>query len=88
MTTREKFLSPEFIREIFVADNLYASNGATPNALVVEPDPMNFVVGIEQEVSVNNFVDEDMNTKVKVWEILTPKIRRPTSICEITGITA
>jgi hypothetical protein len=49
---------------------------------------MNFVVGIEQEVSVNNFIDEDMNTKGKVWEILTPKIRRPTSICEITGITA
>jgi hypothetical protein len=56
--------------------------------LSVVAGPMNFVVGIEQEVSVNNFIDEDMNTKGKVWEILTPKIRCPTSICEITGITA
>jgi uncharacterized linocin/CFP29 family protein len=88
ITAREKLLGPGFIREIFVSDNLYASNGATTSALVVEPGPMNFVVGIEQEVSVNNFIDEDMNTKGKVWEILTPKIRRPTSICEITGITA
>jgi uncharacterized linocin/CFP29 family protein len=88
ITAREKLLGPGFIREIFVSDNLYASNGATTSALVVEPGPMNFVVGIEQEVSVNNFIDEDMNTKGKVWEILTPKIRRPTSICEITGISA
>jgi uncharacterized linocin/CFP29 family protein len=88
ITAREKLLGPGFIREIFVSDNLYASNGAVTSALVVEPGPMNFVVGIEQEVSVNNFIDEDMNTKGKVWEILTPKIRRPTSICEITGITA
>jgi hypothetical protein len=88
ITDREKLLGSGFICEIFVSDKFYASNGVTTSALVVEPGPMNFIVGIEQEVSVNNFIAEDMNTKGIVWEILAPKIRRHTSICEITVITA
>jgi len=46
ITSMEKLLGPGFVREIFVTDNLYASNGVTTSALVVEPDPMNFVVRI------------------------------------------
>ncbi len=49
---------------------------------------MNFVLGIGQEISVYNWQDQDMNTVGKVWEIaVAPFIKRPTSICEITGIT-
>jgi uncharacterized linocin/CFP29 family protein len=76
-----------FIRDVFVSDNLYASNAATTSVLVVEPNPMNFVLGVAQDVSVYNFTDENMNTKGKVWEIAVPFIKRPTSICEITGVT-
>jgi hypothetical protein len=42
---------------------------------------------LESCLNVSNFIDENMNTKDKVWEILTPKIPRP-PICENTGITA
>ncbi len=72
---------------IWTSDNLYTSAGATTSALVVEPNPLNFALGIAQDVSVYNYQDSDMNTLGKVWEIVAPMIRRPTSICEITGIT-
>ena len=48
---------------------------------------MNFVLGIDQEISVYNWQDQDMNTIGKIWEVAAPFIKRPTSICEITGIT-
>jgi len=55
--------------------------------LLVEANPLNFVAGIGQEITVNNWLDQDMNTLGKVWEVAAPFIKRPTSICEITGIT-
>ena len=86
-TALQVLKSSGYLRDVFVSDNLYASNAAVTSALVVEPGPMNFVVGIGQEVSVYNWQDQDMNTVGKVWEIAAPFIKRPTSICEITGIT-
>lgn len=85
-TAREKVL-PMIGGRIWVSDNLYASNDAVTSALLVEPGPLNFVLGVAQEYSVYNWQDADMNTLGKVWGIMTPFIKRPTSICEITGIT-
>jgi uncharacterized linocin/CFP29 family protein len=85
-TALQVLTSSGFIRDIFVSDNLFAAAAATTSALVVEANPMNFVLGVGQEISVYHFTDENMNTKGKVWEIAVPFIKRPTSICEITGI--
>ncbi len=57
---------------IWTSDNLYTSAGATTSALVVEPNPLNFALGIAQDVSVYNCQDSDMNTLGKVWEIVAP----------------
>ena len=85
-TALQVLKSSGYLRDIYVSDNLYASNGAVTSALVVEPGPLNFVLGVGQEISVYNWQDADMNTKGKVWEIAAPFVKRPTSICEITGI--
>lgn len=29
----------------------------------------------------------NMNRKFKVYEVLAPHVKRPTSICEVTGLT-
>ena len=61
-------------------------NDAVKSALVVEPGPMNFVLGVGQEISVYNWQDKDMNTLGKVWEVAAPFIKRPTSIPNLSRI--
>ncbi|MDH5441471.1 MAG: family 1 encapsulin nanocompartment shell protein [Candidatus Bathyarchaeota archaeon] len=82
----------EKIREIcrggvYVSDSLYASGGGTDSALIVEPGPENFELGIGQDITTFMQQDENMNTVGKVYEVVAPRIKRPTSICEITGLT-
>lgn len=72
---------------ILVSDNLKTSAGAATNALVVEPLEQNFEMARGQDLRTRAFEDEDMNLKCKVFEIVAPRIKRPTSICEITGLT-
>jgi uncharacterized linocin/CFP29 family protein len=72
---------------IYVSDNLYSSGGATTSALVVEPSQENFELVIGQDLSTFNQQDEDMNLNGKVYEVVAPRIKRPTSVCEITGLT-
>lgn len=83
-----KYIKENGIRDVFASDRLYvAGDGGTDSALVLEPGPDNFELGIAQEVT--NFVwqDKDMNSLGKVYEVVVPHIKRATSICEITGIT-
>jgi len=72
---------------IYVSDNLYTSAGLTTNALVVEPSQENFELVIGQDLTTFMQQDEDMNLQGKVFEVVAPRIKRPTSICEITGLT-
>ena len=72
---------------LFVSDSLYTSAGLTTIALVVEPSQENFEMAIGQDLTTFNQQDEDMNINGKVYEVLAPKIKRPTSIAEITGLT-
>jgi len=72
---------------IYVSDNLYASNGGTDSALVVEPSQENFELVIGQDLSTFIQQDRSMNTVGKVYEVVAPRVKRPTSICEITGLT-
>jgi uncharacterized linocin/CFP29 family protein len=72
---------------IYVSDNLYTSAGATTSALVVEPSQENFELGIAQDLTTFMQQDKDMSIWGKVYEVVAPRIKRPTSICEITGLT-
>ena len=72
---------------IYVSDSLYTSAGATTSALVVEPGQDNFEMVIGRDLSLFTKQDEDMNLQCKVHEVVAPRIKRPTSICEITGLT-
>jgi len=73
--------------KILVSDSLYSSAGATTSVLVVEPSPDNFVAGIEQDVVTNRWTDQNMNTVLKIYEAITPRVKRATSICELTGVS-
>jgi uncharacterized linocin/CFP29 family protein len=72
---------------IFVSDQLYTSAGATTSALVVEPGQQNFEMVVGQDLATFMQQDEDMNVNGKVYEVVAPRINRPTSICEVTGLT-
>lgn len=72
---------------IFVSDQLYTSGGLTTGALVVEPGQQNFEMVVGQDLTTFMQQDEDMNINGKVYEVVVPRINRPTAICEITGLT-
>ncbi len=72
---------------IYVSDNLFTSAGATTSALVVEPSQENFEAVIGRDMSFFAKQDEDMNMQCKVHEVLAPRIKRPTAICELTGLS-
>jgi uncharacterized linocin/CFP29 family protein len=79
--------NPLFPAGIYVSDNLYTSAGLTTSALVLELGKENFEMILERDLTVYQLGDEDMNLLCKAYEVLTPRIKRPTSICEITGLT-
>jgi uncharacterized linocin/CFP29 family protein len=76
-----------FAAGIYVSDSVYSSAGATTSALVVEPSQENFEMVIGRDLSTFTKQDEDMNLQCKVHEVVAPRIKRPTSICELTGLT-
>lgn len=71
---------------ILQSAQLYAAAGGTGSAALVQPGADNFDMLVGQDVTTYMVQDEDMNTLGKVYEVLTPRIKRPTSICEITTI--
>jgi len=73
--------------KVLTSDSLYSSAGATTSVLVLENKPDNFQVGVAEDVQTNNFVDQDMNTILKIFETLGPRIRHPLAICELTGVS-
>jgi uncharacterized linocin/CFP29 family protein len=76
-----------FAAGIYVSDNVYSSAAATTSGLVLEPSQENFEMIIERDLTTFTKQDEDMNLQCKVHEVVAPRIKRPTSICELTGLT-
>lgn len=72
---------------VFISDSLYSSGGLTTSALIVMPDQQNFEMLVGQDLSTFMQQDSDMNLQGKVFEVVAPRINRPLSICEITGLT-
>jgi uncharacterized linocin/CFP29 family protein len=72
---------------VFKTDSLYESDGTTHNALVVEPSQENFELVIGRDLEVRKMEDVRGNLECVVREVVAPRIKRPTAICEITGLT-
>ena len=72
---------------VFRTDSLKTSAGATSNALVVEPSQENFELVVGRDVEVRKLQDVRGNYQCVVREIVAPRIKRATSICEITSLT-
>jgi uncharacterized linocin/CFP29 family protein len=72
---------------VYRTDSLKTSAGATTNALVVEPSQENFELVIGKDLEVRKQEDVRGNYECVVREVVAPRIKRPTSICEITGLT-
>lgn len=94
ITNTEKFLVDAVAEllgggreRILISDNLYASDGGTDSAIVTQPGQENYELGIAQDLSTFQLQNSDMNLDCKAYEVVTPRIKRPTSICEITDLT-
>ena len=75
------------VDNIVISDNLYASDGGVDSALVIDTSPGNFELIVGQDTTT--YLDQlpNMNYQGKVWEAVTPVIKRPEAICEITSLT-
>jgi len=74
------------IRTILPSTSLFASSGAQTSALLVEPGIDNFFAVEAMPINTKRF-EKLKSTEYEVLEIVAPIIKRPTSICEITGLT-
>ena len=72
---------------IYVTDNLHTSAGLTTSALVVEPSQENFEMVVGRDLEVRKREDVRGNLECVAREVIAPRIKRPTSICEVTGLT-
>jgi len=72
---------------VIADDSLYAAADATTIALVVVPGRDNFELVVGQDMTTWEYGLQNMNKLFRVYEVLTPHVKRPTSICEITGLS-
>lgn len=72
---------------VFKTDSLFESDGTLHNALVVEPSQENFEMVIGRDLEVRKLEDVRGNLECVAREVIAPRIKRPTAICEITGLT-
>src|SRR4030042_543785 len=71
----------------FNKDNLFTSAGTQANALVVEPSQENFELVYGRDMEVRKKEDVRGNLECVVREVVAPRIKRATSIWEITCTT-
>lgn len=86
-TYRQSILDNNIVSGIIADDMILASDAGTDGAFVVVPGKDNFSLKVAQDISVFTKELPNMNLLGSVYEVVTPFIKRPTSICEITGIT-
>jgi uncharacterized linocin/CFP29 family protein len=71
---------------IYVTPNLKASDGGTDSAILMKTGAENADLCVAQDLKTFYMQLRDMNHYFKVYEAVVPRIKRPTAICEITGI--
>ena len=86
MTIADKVASL-FEAGVYRTNSLYSSAGGVDNALVVEPLQANIELVIGKDLEVRKKEDLRGNIEALAREVVAPRIKRPTAICEITSLT-
>ena len=86
-TTIAEKVAELFQAGVYRTDSLLTSAGGVNNALVVEPKQDNFELIVGRDLEVRKKEDLRGNIQGLAREVLAPRIKRPTSICEITSLT-
>jgi uncharacterized linocin/CFP29 family protein len=73
--------------QVYVTPIIKSSVGGTDTAIVMKSGAENADLPIAQDFKTFYMQRVDMNHQFKVYEAVVPRIKRPTSIAEITGIT-
>ena len=86
--TYKTFLKTNGIIDMIIPDDsIYSSAGATTSAVVCEVDKANFAFALAQDIIERPTRLPNGDIFVRVVEVGTPDIKRPTSICELTGLS-
>jgi len=72
---------------VYVSPEVKASDGTTGSAILMETGRVNADLPVAQDIHTFFKELKDMNHFFKVFSACVPRIKRPTAICEITGIT-
>jgi uncharacterized linocin/CFP29 family protein len=72
---------------VYRTNSLFSSAGGVDNALVVEPMQANIELVIGKDLEVRKKEDLRGNIEGLAREVVAPRIKRPTAICEITGLS-
>lgn len=75
------------VENLLVSPNLKAADGAADSVLLVEPGEDNFDLLVGEDMHTINHVERNKNIWLQVREVVAPRIRRPTAICEINTLT-
>lgn len=87
ITYLQFLLANDIIQGVVADDDVYASDGGTDGGAVCVPGAENFALQVARDVTTRFREMLNMNQFGQVYEVVTPMIKRPTSICEITGLT-
>lgn len=87
ITYLQFLLANDIIQGVVADDDCRPADGGTDGACVVRPGAENFAVQIARDTTTRFREMLNMNQFGQVYEVVTPMIKRPTSICEITALT-
>ncbi len=84
----DMFIGPAAGSKVYMSTQVLAEDdGLGDSAILCQPGSDNFDMLVAQDITTFIQQDADMNLLIKVYEAVVPRIKRPASICEITGIT-
>jgi uncharacterized linocin/CFP29 family protein len=80
-------LQNNLLAAIYESDSLFAADGGADSIVFCVPGKDNFDLVVAQEIKTFMWQNKNMNLHGKVYEAVVPRIKRPESICELTGVT-
>jgi len=72
---------------VYVTPEIKAADAGTDSAVLIESGRANADLAVASDIRTYYSQLKDMNHFFKVYSAVVPRIKRPTAICEITGIT-
>lgn len=75
------------VENIVVTSSLFSATGGVDSAILTQPGEDNYDMVVGEDVHTITSTLKNKNIWGSVRDVVAPRIKRPTSICEITGIT-